>query len=261
MSGMCSGGVRLRERGTKPPGEDYEPPTVPDLSGVSPAPPARLTTEPPVSTGRTLYLAAEFLALFAAGPVLHYAGVVRPPLFLVLWGLGIGALVWLWRDRGFDRASLWRLEGFAGHMRPIVVRWLAATAAVTAFTALYKPELLLRFPLERTGLWVMVVCLYPVFSVIPQGLFWRSFMQHRYRGLFPTPASMIPASAAAFSFGHIIFQNWLAVVLTAVGGVLFALTYSRTRSGLIASIEHAMYGTMVFTVGLGAYLVAKFIPG
>lgn len=229
-------------------------------SAHAPAAPLAAPGASQASLGRTVYLAAEFLVLFGAGPVLHYAGLIRPPLFLVLWGLGLAALVWLWRDPAFDRRSLWRVEGFWGHMRPIVLRWLGATVAVFAFTALYKPELLFRFPMERTPLWIMVMCFYPLLSVLPQGLFWRSFMQHRYRELFPTPASMIPAAAVAFSFGHIIFQNWLAVLLTAVGGVLFASTYQRTRSGLIASIEHAMYGNMVFTVGLGAYLVAKFIP-
>ena len=43
------------------------------------------------------------------------------------------------------------------------------------------------------------------------------------------------------------------VVLTAIGGWFFATTYARTRSLWLASFEHALYGQLVFTVGLGQY--------
>ena len=45
----------------------------------------------------------------------------------------------------------------------------------------------------------------------------------------------------------------LAVALCVIGGWLFADTYSRTRSLWLASAEHALYGCLVFTVGLGRY--------
>jgi hypothetical protein len=41
-------------------------------------------------------------------------------------------------------------------------------------------------------------------------------------------------------------------VLTLIGGWLFARRYQRTRSLLAASVEHALYGVLAFTVGLGA---------
>ena len=64
---------------------------------------------------------------------------------------------------------------------------------------------------------------------------------------------MVIASAVAFGFVHIVFLNPIAVGLSVVGGVLFALTYLRTRSLLMAAIEHGLYGCLIFTVGLGRY--------
>ncbi len=213
------------------------------------------------SLGRTLWLAGEFLALFGAGPLLHFAGVVRPPLLLVLWVLGVGMLVYLWRDAAFDRGSLWRLGGTGRFVAPMLLRWGIATLVVAVMTLVFMPERFLWLPLNRPGLWIMVMVLYPIVSVLMQGVMYRSFLFHRYRELFPTPTTMVPAAAAAFAFGHIIFQNPLAVALTAVGGLLFALTYHRTRSGLFASIEHALYGNMLFTLGPGTYLVLRVSGG
>jgi hypothetical protein len=38
--------------------------------------------------------------------------------------------------------------------------------------------------------------------------------------------------------------------MTLLGGTLFAFTYHRTRSLLACSVEHALYGCFVFTIGL-----------
>lgn len=225
---------------------------------------ARATPSPPpreAPLGRMLWLAFEFVALFGVGPLLHYAGVFRPPLLLVLWGAGIAALLWLWRDGTFDRASLWRLSGTGRYVGPMLARWAVATAAVGVLTLVFMPERFLWLPLNRPGLWLMVMVFYPVVSVFMQGVVYRSLLFHRYRELFPTPTTMVPAAAAAFAFGHVIFHNGLAVVLTAIGGVIFALTYQRTRSGLLASLEHALYGNMLFTVGPGVYLVLRLSGG
>jgi membrane protease YdiL (CAAX protease family) len=64
---------------------------------------------------------------------------------------------------------------------------------------------------------------------------------------------MILASAAAFAFLHIVFRNSLAMALTVAGGLLFAARYSETGSLATSSVEHALYGCWLFTVGLGQY--------
>jgi membrane protease YdiL (CAAX protease family) len=90
-------------------------------------------------------------------------------------------------------------------------------------------------------------------SVYPQEVIWRAFMFHRYRSLFRRRWAIIGASAIAFGHAHIVFHNWLAVGLCVIGGVLFARTFDRSRSTLAAWIDHALYGCLVFTIGIGRY--------
>ncbi len=92
---------------------------------------------------------------------------------------------------------------------------------------------------------------YPLLSVYPQNVVYRAFVFHRYRGLFADEAVVIWASAAAFAWAHVIFHNPMALLLTFAGGLIFAQTYRRHRSLLLVSIEHALYGLLVFTIGLG----------
>lgn len=65
--------------------------------------------------------------------------------------------------------------------------------------------------------------------------------------------TLTTASVLAFSFLHVIFDNWIAVALTVPAGYLFTRTYRRTDSLLLASLEHALYGCAVFTTGLGRF--------
>ncbi len=76
---------------------------------------------------------------------------------------------------------------------------------------------------------------------------------HRYASLFPSQLVLIVVSAAAFAFMHIIFRNPLAVTLTFAGGLLFAWRYKVTGSLFTSSLEHALYGCWLFTIGLGQY--------
>lgn len=74
---------------------------------------------------------------------------------------------------------------------------------------------------------------------------------HRYGPAFGNGVANVAASAAAFGYAHIIFGTAIAVVLTVVAGWVFARRYQRTRSLLTASVEHALYGVLAFTAGLG----------
>lgn len=58
---------------------------------------------------------------------------------------------------------------------------------------------------------------------------------------------------APFTDMHIIFENPLAVILTLLGGVVFARTYEETGSLITSGIEHALYEGFIFTIGLGKY--------
>jgi membrane protease YdiL (CAAX protease family) len=57
-----------------------------------------------------------------------------------------------------------------------------------------------------------------------------------------------------FSLAHIFFKSSLVLILTFIGGILFAITYKKTNSTLLVSIEHAIFGCWLFTVGMGTLL-------
>jgi membrane protease YdiL (CAAX protease family) len=63
-------------------------------------------------------------------------------------------------------------------------------------------------------------------------------------------------SALAFGYAHIVLHNWPSVLLSTIGGVLFASSYRRSQSTLLVAVEHAIYGCFVFSVGLGGLFYA-----
>lgn len=170
-------------------------------------------------------------------------------------------LILLLRDRTFDRSNLWRAGAVFRNIPGILGLYFVAAILLTIVIQLFMPENFLKFPRERTNVWIAVMLLYPIFSVWPQHVIFRSFLFHRYEPLFSSQWGIILASALAFCWGHIVFQNWIALALTLPGGIIFAMTYARTRSGLLASIEHALYGCLVFTLGFGSSLYYAAVQG
>ena len=198
----------------------------------------------------------EFIALFIGLPSLFYAMLmsgVRPPFILTLIGITIVCLAYLLLDRSFQRRELWAATLSRAHVGRICLVFIALAGGIAVCVALFEPDELFSFVRRAPQVWIFVMILYPVFSVYPQELVYRTFLFHRYRDVFRSEWAMIAASAVAFGYMHIIFNNWLAVAMTTIGGALFAYTYSRTRSTMLATFEHALYGCFVFTVGLGRY--------
>jgi membrane protease YdiL (CAAX protease family) len=202
---------------------------------------------------RRVRLFVEFLVLYV-GLVAGYALLGSPgsPLVpLAVWAAV--AFVYLWRRNGFDRRGLWRPSGLRMQLPSILRTWaIAAVVGVTA-VALVLPDHLFDLPRRSPSLWLAVMVFYPLFSVYPQELVYRAFLLERYGPVFGGGRAAAMASAAVFGFVHIIFGNWLSVVLTVLGGFLFARRYQRSRSLLAASVEHSLYGMLIFTIGLGSY--------
>ncbi len=102
--------------------------------------------------------------------------------------------------------------------------------------------------------WVILLFVYSFFSVYPQELIYRTFYFKRYSDIISNPFLFVFINAILFSLAHIFFANVLVSTITFFGGVLFAITYLKTKSTLLVSIEHAIYGSWLFTVGMGAML-------
>jgi membrane protease YdiL (CAAX protease family) len=139
------------------------------------------------------------------------------------------------------------------NLRPILRRFVVCAALLAGATWALAPGLLFGFVRTNPAFWLLVMMLYPVLSVVPQEIIFRSFFFARYPRLFTTRRVMVVASGVTFGLAHLVFHNWVAPLLCMVGGMLFAQTYYRHRSLMLVAIEHALYGDFIFTLGLGRY--------
>jgi hypothetical protein len=170
----------------------------------------------------------------------------------MLWLLTAYCLAMLWREGRLDTAGLapWML----GRRLPsIITLFLPFGLVTTGLVYRHAPRELFSLVRKRPALWAMLMVAYSALSVYPQGIVFRAYFFDRYRALFPSAWLMVPMSALAFAYIHIVFRNWIAVVLTVFGGVLFALRYAETGSLFVSCFEHALYGCWLFTVGLGRW--------
>ncbi len=198
-------------------------------------------------------LALEYGVLAAGLPLAYAAGWIPLPPIPALWLVTAVCLLVLARSGDFDWRCLWNTNRLGRRLLLATLPFLAAAPLLLLLTAALAPERWFVLVRERPSLWATILLLYPLLSVYPQGIVYRTFVFHRYRRLFATPRARILASAIAFSAAHVIFGNWIAPALTLVGGILFAWTYERTRSSLVAAVQHGLFGCFLFTIGLGWY--------
>lgn len=196
------------------------------------------------------------IALFALAPALidlRWFGLVLVPLLIAL-GVLLGLVLWF--DPSFDRQRLWRTRGLKRELPRILSIWTAAAILMTAFLFWYAPDRLFSFIRHNPRVWVVVMIAYPALSAFMQGVVFRCFFFHRYAAILPKQWMPIGAAALAFGWAHIVLENWIAVGFCCVGGTLFSITYLRTQSNLIATLEQALYGNFIWTIGLGAWFYA-----
>lgn len=203
---------------------------------------------------------AELLALYVALPALLTLARIRFhsfPVIPVLWLAMAPIAVWLVRRRGFPLRAVLGVGNAAITERRLaytLLRLLPAMLAMVALLHHIHPDWLFSFVSSHPKFWITVMFAYPVLSVMPQGVIYRAFFRERYAALFPNGVVRTLVAAACFSFCHVFFLNVWALLLTFVGGILFWRTYEKTGSLLLANIEHAIYGDLVFTIGYGGFL-------
>lgn len=212
------------------------------------------STYPSLSPVHRILLWSEFTLLCVVVPLLFVYVIPTRVLFGVLWVLAAYGFFILWKYHGQTLRGIWNQAAVTKeNLRPILTRFIIASVVIGASVAYFEPARLFSFPRQRTELWAMVMVLYPLLSVIPQELVFRPFFFARYQRLFQRPWLLVAASAITFGFAHILFQNWISVVLCMAGGLMFAITYQRTRSLALVWLEHALYGCFIFTIGLGYF--------
>ena len=178
---------------------------------------------------------------------------VLPPI-PILWACAIVALLVLRRSPDFDRRLLWNPAGILPGLPGVFARFAFFGPLMVMLAWLMEPEWFLSMPRDRPLAWLTVILAYPFFSVIPQGILYRSFFCHRYQPLFGGGIAMVIVAAASFGFAHIVMHRWEPILMTTVGGLVLTSTLLRRRSGLLADVEHALYGDLAFTLGLGVWI-------
>lgn len=202
---------------------------------------------------RTSYKLTEFFLLFIALPV---SLVLKYPIYLKMAAILIGFFYILWillkveKQRFKINKSLnWKL--FLQRTLVLLFAIIILTVTYVYFTDASKLFIIVR---TKPLVWIIILFVYSLFSVYPQELIYRTFFFLRYETLFKNKNLLVFINAIVFCLAHFFFNNTLVLVLTFLGGILFALTFQKTRSTLLVSIEHAIYGSWLFTVGMGEML-------
>lgn len=197
--------------------------------------------------------AVEFAVLFFGLPALFAFTRHHLPALPALWLFAGCCLIAMLRDPTVDRHRLWNAAALPGHLASILLPFVVAAVILLGTVWYFAPALFLSLPKTNPMLWTAIMLGYPVFSVYPQSIVYRAFLFHRYGALFGNGLGMVLASAVAFGFLHVVFRNGWAVGLSALAGVLFAARYLQTGSLFVSAFEHALYGCLIFTSGLGRF--------
>ncbi|MGZ0189929.1 MAG: hypothetical protein ACKVH0_18320, partial [Alphaproteobacteria bacterium] len=148
---------------------------------------------------RRIRLWIEFCLIYLAAPVATTAMVMTGDLStrhlpLGLVALLILALVLLFLTPGVS----WR-RAFGGRLiadwRALLLFTVITLAAIYGLVMLLTPHSLFGFPNRAPDTWTIVMILYPILSVLPQGVIYRVLFFERYGVLFPNVWSAIVASA------------------------------------------------------------------
>ncbi len=208
---------------------------------------------------RKVYLGLEFIFLFLAVPALVFYDLLPFSKIGILLGFTLLCTILLLLDKRFNRKKLSNTRGLCKSLRGILLRFIPAAVFLTVIILMLEPDKVFDMVRNDFNAWLFVVIAYPLFSVYPQEIIYRAFVFHRYDALFPKQRFMIHVNALSFGYLHIIFGNYLAIFLTYGAGYLFARTYAESKSLLAVSIEHALYGILIFTIGFNSYFLNSVV--
>ncbi len=195
----------------------------------------------------------ELASLYALIPLIVWQTGGLMFAFLFLWLALSGMGLYLTRQKQFSWRAEWNAAAVnKGNVQRIIFLLIPAFVLMVLLVYWLHPSLTLRLVQEKPLLLLAISVIYPIVSVLPQEVIYRSFFFNRYGQLLGKTATVL-LSALSFGLVHIIFGNWIAPILSSVGGMMFAYTYHKSRSLALVSLEHALYGIAIFASGLGVY--------
>ena len=201
----------------------------------------------------TKYKLVEFLIIFIIHPIVFTQKFpIRIKLLMGIIGFFYIIFILLKIENNkFKIASNINWKAFWNRT---FIKFIIIAIITTAFVWFTAKDLLFNVVINKPKLWIVILFVYSFLSVYPQELIYRTFFFKRYGEFFNSTNLLLFVNAIVFSIGHIFFRNTMVLLLTFLGGLLFAFTYNKTKSTLLVSIEHAIYGCWLFTVGMGDML-------
>jgi membrane protease YdiL (CAAX protease family) len=200
-----------------------------------------------------IYRISEFFLLFVLFPA-------TLPLDYAIWvkvGIGVvGFMYVIWVLLRVEKIQFFNFNKipWMSFWRRVFIIFPLVIILTALYVWLFAPQHLFYVPLHHPLLFLFILCVYSLLSVWPQELLYRTFFYKRYEGLFKSKSLFIFVNATVFCLAHLFFRNTLVLLLTFIGGILFGLTYLKFKSTTLVTIEHAIYGNWLFTVGLGQML-------
>lgn len=201
----------------------------------------------------TRYKLTELFVIFLIIPIsfiFNYALLLK----LIIGVLGFIYIVYVLLKVERIKLSIQKNINWEKFWKTTLIKLFIIGLITTGFVWFTDRESLFNVVLNKPLMWILILFFYSVFSVYPQELLYRTFFFQRYKNLFKNETLFILVNAILFSVAHLLFKNELVLFLTFIGGILFAITYKKTKSTLLVSIEHAIYGCWLFTVGMGSML-------
>jgi hypothetical protein len=128
-------------------------------------------------------LITEFLLLFVAMPLAYRFTPGPVPALPVLWAVALYCYWQLRRDATFDRLRLWNPRPLVAQLLSIFAMSLVGALLLYAGVRVFAPELLFGLVRAKPRVWATLMVFYPILSVYPQGIIYRSFLMHRYPSL------------------------------------------------------------------------------
>ena len=196
-------------------------------------------------------LKIEFFLIFIFLPIILF---FIPETQLVFTTLYIVFFFSLWKIKKDNTFNFSRLKN-KPDWKFIFLYFLIFSLLGFFYTFFVDKSLFFVFPKESPKVWLLVIILYPLFSVIPQEFVYRVFFLQRYKNILSKNLLIkYFINSVVFSYAHIVFQNYHAVIITVLVSPIFYYSYER-KSFLTCILIHSIGGLIIFTYGLGNFFI------
>ncbi len=204
-------------------------------------------------TNSRIFLISELILLFFIVPILLFLDVF-PVVKIISVLIAIIYTIVISRTNRLISLKKLTLFSFKEHSKRIFITASIVLSSSLLFMYYWHPEDLFMVVKRNPLLWVSILFFYALLSVLPQELLYRSYFFARYNSLFKNTNHLLILNIIVFPIAHLFLKNWLVLLITLIGGILFTLSYKKSKSILLTSLEHAIYGNWIFTIGMGEIL-------